>query len=190
MRIIGGSHRGRKLVEWEEGGIRPMRDFVRGALFNILSDIVPGGAFLDLYSGTGSVGLEALSRGARSCTFVDASVEACAIVRRNLDALDFLLVGQVFEGDSFRAIDELRRRGRRFDVIFIGPPYYCGLVPATLAALGDGRLLAGDPVVVGEIHQTEQAGETYGMLTLVDARRYGDNRLLFYRTHEEPSGAE
>ena len=190
MRIIGGSHRGRKLVDWEESGIRPMRDFVRGALFNIISDIVPGVAFLDLYSGTGSVGLEALSGGARSCTFVDASAKACAIVRRNLDALDFLSVGQVFEGDSLHVIDELKRRGRRFDVIFIGPPYYRELVPATLAALGDGRLLSGDPVVVGEIHQTEQGGEVYGVLSLVDARRYGDNRLLFYRTGGEPSGAD
>jgi 16S rRNA (guanine966-N2)-methyltransferase len=188
MRIIGGSRRGRKLVEWQEGGIRPMRDFVRGALFNILADIVLSAAFLDLYSGTGSVGLEALSRGAHSCTFVDASTEACAIVRRNLDALDFLSVGQVFEGDSLRVIDELKRRGRRYDVIFIGPPYYRELVPTTLAALGDGRLLTDDPVVVGEIHRTEQAGEVYGVLTLVDARRYGDNRLLFYRTDGEPSG--
>ncbi len=182
MRIIGGSHRGRKLVDWEESGIRPMRDFVRGALFNILADFVPGAAFLDLYAGTGSVGLEALSRGARSCTFVDASAEACSIVRRNLDALDLLSVGEVFEGDALCLIDELARRGRRFDVVFVGPPYHRGLVPTTLAALGDGRALAEDPVVVGEIHRTEEAGEAYGALRLVDARRYGDNRLLFYRT--------
>jgi 16S rRNA (guanine966-N2)-methyltransferase len=189
MRIIEGSHRGRRLVDWEESGIRPMRDFVRGALFNILSDIVPGAAFLDLYSGTGSVGLEALSRGARSCVFVDASPEACAIARRNLDALDLLSVGRVLQGDCLRTIDELKRRGRRFDVVFIGPPYYHDLVPTTLDALSDGRLLTQDPVVVGEIHKNEQCGETYGVLDLVDDRRYGDNRLLFYRTDEERSGA-
>jgi len=79
MRIIAGSRRGHKLVDWEESGIRPMRDFVRSALFSILAELVPDAAFLDLYSGTGSVGLEALSRGARSCTFVDASAAACAI---------------------------------------------------------------------------------------------------------------
>ncbi len=185
MRIIGGSHRGRKLVDWEDGGIRPMRDFVRGALFNILADFVPGAAFLDLYAGTGSVGLEALSRGARSCTFVDASAEACAIVRRNLDALDLLSVGEVFEGDSLRLIDELARRGRRYGVVFVGPPYHRTLVPTTLTSLGGGQALAEDSVVVGEIHRTEKAGEAYGRLHLVDARRYGDNRLLFYRTSED-----
>ena len=190
MRIIGGSHRGRKLVDWEENGIRPMRDFVRSALFNILSEIVPGAAFLDLYAGTGSVGLEALSRGARSCTFVDASKDACAIVRRNLDALDFLGVAQVLEGDCMHMIDELKRRGRRFEVVFIGPPYYRELVPTTIEALGDGRLLAEDPVVVGEIHQTEDAMDAYGVLHLADARRYGDNRLLFYRTGGRPNGKD
>ena len=160
-----------------------MRDFVRGALFSILADFVPGAKFLDLFAGTGSVGLEALSRGARSCTFVDASAEACSIVRRNLDSLDLLSSGEVFQGDALLLIDELARRGRRFDVVFVGPPYYHDLVPKALAVLGDGRALAEDPVVVGEIHQTEEAAEAYGALRQVDARRYGDNRLLFYRTN-------
>jgi len=182
MRIIGGVHRGRKLVEWEEEVIRPMRDFVRSALFNILVDIVPGARFLDLYAGTGSVGLEALSRGARSCVFVDSSTTACAIIRRNLDALGLLAVGEVFEGEVPRLIEELQRRGRRFDVVFVGPPYYHGLVPATLEVLGAGRLLSDDPVVTGEIHRSETTEDVYGVLKLVDARRYGDNRLIFYRT--------
>jgi len=189
VRIIGGSHRGRKLVDWEEVGIRPMRDFVRTALFNILFDLVPAASFLDLYAGTGSVGLEALSRGGRSCTFVDASGEACAIIRKNLDALDFLPIGEVVEGDCFGVMEELKRRGRRFDIVFVGPPYYHELVPRTLESLADGRLLTDDPVVVGEIHHTERAAESYGVLSLVDARRYGDNRLLFYRTEEGPNDA-
>jgi len=184
MRIIGGSHRGRQLVDWEASGIRPMRDFVRSALFNILVEIVPDSVFLDLYAGTGSVGLEALSRGATSCTFVDASSEACAIVRRNLDALDLLLVGEVFEADCLRMIDELSRRGRRFDVVFVGPPYYREIVPKTLHALGDGRMLTENAVVVAEIHKTEEADDVYGVLRLTDDRRYGDNRLLFYRPGE------
>src|SRR5512136_1739462 len=100
MRIIAGERRGRKLVEWEDSGIRPMRDFVRSALFNILSDFVTDAAFLDLFSGTGSVGLEALSRGACACTFVDQSADACGIVRRNLDALDFLARGDVVQSDA------------------------------------------------------------------------------------------
>ena len=181
MRIIGGSRRVRKLVAWEETGIRPMRDFVRSALFSILIDFIPEADFLDLFSGTGSVGLEALSRGANSCMFVDSAPGSCGIVRRNLGALDFLTEGRVMEGDAIAMIDELARRGRRFDVVFVGPPYYHELAPATLTALSDGRILADDFVVVAEIHHTESAAERYGVLKRVDTRRYGDNQLLFYR---------
>ena len=181
MRIIGGNRRGRKFVDWEETGIRPMRDFVRSALFSILDDFIPEATFLDLFCGTGSVGLEALSRNAKSCIFVDRSPGSCGIVRRNLEALDFLTEGRVLEGDAIAMIDELARRGRRFDIVFIGPPYYQELVPATLTALSEGRILVEDFVVVAEIHHTEVAGEVYGVLERVDTRRYGDNQLLFYR---------
>ncbi|MFC2082448.1 16S rRNA (guanine(966)-N(2))-methyltransferase RsmD [Candidatus Bipolaricaulota bacterium] len=181
MRIISGSRRGRKLVDWEETGIRPMRDFVRSALFSILADFIPDSSFLDLFSGTGSVGLEALSRGATSCLFVDQAAGACGIVRRNLEALDFLAEGRVMEGDAIAMIDELARRGRRFDIVFIGPPYYRELVPAALSAFSEGKILDEDSVVVAEIHQTESAAVAYGVLERVDTRRYGDNQLLFYR---------
>ena len=158
-----------------------MRDFVRSALFSILSDFVTECRFLDLFCGTGSVGLEALSRGASSCLFVDRSPGSCGIARRNLEALDFLTQGRVLEGDAIIMIGELARRGRRFDIVFVGPPYYHELVPATLEALADGRILSEDFVVVAEIHQTEEAQERIGVLQQVDRRRYGDNQLLFYR---------
>ncbi len=181
MRIIGGVKGGRRLVEWDDPGIRPMRDFVRGALFNIVADFIPDAAFLDLYCGTGSVGLEALSRGARSCTFVDRSPEACGIARRNLDALDFLSAGEVVEGECLEVLDRLARVGRRFDLVFVGPPYHQELAPKTLDRLADGRLLTGDPVVITEIHELESLASRFGCLELVDRRRYGDNQLLFYR---------
>ena len=85
------------------------------------------------------------------------------------------------EGDAIAVISELGRRARRFDIVFIGPPYYQELVPLMLSALADGRALADDFVVVAEIHKKESAAETYGVLERVDVRRYGDNQLLFYR---------
>jgi 16S rRNA (guanine966-N2)-methyltransferase len=181
VRIIGGSRKGRKLVEWEQQGIRPMRDFVRSALFSILNDFVPESVFLDLCCGTGSVGLEALSRGAASCMFVDVSPDSCAIVRRNLESLDFLTEGRVMEGDAAVMIGELGRRARKFDIVFIGPPYYQELVPSILTSLADGKLLSDDFVVVAEIHHKETAANAYGILERVNVRRYGDNQLLFYR---------
>lgn len=168
-------------MEWDQPGIRPMRDFVRTALFNIIEDFVVGARFLDLFCGTGSVGLEALSRGASSCVFVDRSLGACGIVRRNLDALDFLDQGRVMEGDALEMLVEMRRLGRRFDLVFVGPPYGQGLVPRTLTGLGPGTILGEDCVVIAEIHHKETVSDTYGVLDRVDHRRYGDNELHFYR---------
>ena len=184
MRIIGGSKRGRRLVDWEEGGIRPVRDFVRTALFSIVSDFVPDAVCLDLYAGTGCLGLEALSRGAKSCLFVDHAREACGIIRRNAEALDLLVASEVFEGDAVEAIDRFARRGRRFDLVFIDPPYFQGLVPQALRALAECGALTSDPIVVAAVHKSEEAERAYGSLVLADRRRHGDNLLLFYREAE------
>jgi len=181
VRIIAGSRKGRRLVDWEESGIRPMRDFVRTAMFNILSDFVSDARFLDLFCGTGSVGLEALSRGARSCTFVDRSPVACGIVRRNLDALDLLAEGEVIEGEILDVIEGLARRGREYELVFIGPPYGLGLAPIALSALAAGDLLTADPVVVAEVRRGEDLNERFGVLERVDDRLYGDNRIVFHR---------
>jgi len=182
VRIIGGALKGRRLVDWEESGIRPVRDKVRSALFNIIADFVPGSACADLFAGTGSLGLEALSRGARGCTFVDSASAACALIRRNLESLDLLPFGEVFEGDVASAIDHFARRGRRFDLVFVDPPYFRGLAPRALEAVASCHALSADPVVVVATHKSETLSEAFGELVLVDSRRYGDNALHFYRS--------
>ncbi len=185
MRITGGTKRGRQLVPWDEGGIRPMRDFVRSALFNILADLVPGARFLDLFSGTGSVGLEALSRGAAQAVFVDSSPEACGIARRNLLGLGLLDRGEVIEKDFQEAIEHLTRRGRRFDLLFVGPPYGKGLAAAALDLLGTGGLLAPGAIVVTEVYKKEDLPSSFGHLRRADRRVYGDNALVFFCLAEE-----
>lgn len=188
MRITGGSRRGWKLVSWEEAGIRPMRDFVRTALFNILGDLVPKARFLDLFCGTGSVGLEALSRGAAECVFVDSTTQACAITRRNLDALGFLDRGKVIQADFAEGIDHLQRRGRTFDLVFVGPPYEKGLAEAALCLLADGQLVVEDAIIVTEVYKKEETASVYGRLTRFEQRVYGDNMLVFYCASKGSSG--
>jgi len=185
MRITGGSHRGRPLVPWDASGIRPMRDFVRSALYNILGDLVRDARFLDLFCGTGSVGLDALSRGAAGCVFVDLSEDACGIVRRNLDQFDFLDRAEVVSRDFTEAIDHLERRGHVFDLVFAGPPYGRGLAPAALRRLGDSRLIAADGMVITEVFRKEQLDSSYGRLSRIRERAYGDNALWFYAADPE-----
>jgi len=165
-----------------------MRDFVRTALFNILGDLVPKARFLDLFCGTGSVGLEALSRGAVECAFVDSATQACAITRRNLDALGFLDRGKVIQADFAEGIDHLQRRGRTFDLVFVGPPYGKGLAEAALRLLGDGRLVAEDAIIVAEVYKKEETASVYGRLTRIEQRVYGDNMLVFYRASKGTNG--
>lgn len=180
MRILAGSLRGRPILEPTlKRGLRPMREAVRAALFSILNNYVRGARFLDLFAGTGSVGLEALSRGAVSCVFVDASAEACRIIRKNLENLG--LRASVYQLDAFKAIELFRSRGWKFDLVFLGPPYGKDLAHQALAHLAAYPILKAGALVVAEIFKKESTQEQYGLLESFDERVYGDNRLCFYR---------
>jgi len=168
-------------VEWQAAGIRPMRDFVRTALFNIIGETILEARFLDLFCGTGSVGLEALSRGAREVTFIDQSADACGIVRRNLDQLGFLDRARVLHVDYVEGIDYLERRGKKFDLVFVGPPYDKGLADAALRLFSERSILDPDAVVITEVRNKTTLDQQYGLLKQIDKRVYGDNVLDFYR---------
>jgi len=190
LRIISGSKRGHRLVDWQESGIRPMRDFVRSALFNILADLVVDARLLDLFCGTGSVGLEALSRGRGRATFVDRSPGACSIVRRNLDALGFLGQGSILQRDYAIGIDHLERRGKRYDLIFVGPPYDKGLAKAALRLIAEHEILAKDGLIITEVRNKTHLNDIYGPLERVDKRIYGDNVLDFYGLGEPTASVQ
>jgi len=184
MRIIQGSHRGRKLRSEEVEDLRPMRAQVRAALFNILnarSARVPGSRFLDLFAGTGSVGIEALSRGAAQTVFVDVSHEAIRLIKDNLRTLQLSERAVVYHEDAIKALAQLEAEGQRFDLVFIGPPYGKNLAERALAALAETHLLNEDALVITEIFKKEALREAYGRLKRSDMRRYGDNVLVFYR---------
>lgn len=181
VRIIGGEKRGHRLAEWHGAGIRPLRDRVRTSLFDILGQRVVGAGFLDLFAGTGAVGLEALSRGAKAATFVDSSGKAIRIIRENLRRLGYQDRARVIKMDALEAIRSLARRGRKFDIAFVGAPYGGDLALRATAALGTFCPLAPEAMVVVEVfHKTEPA-QRYGELELQSVRDYGDTRLVFYR---------
>ncbi len=184
MRIIGGRLSGRPLVEPTpkiKKFLRPMREAVRAALFNILGDSVIDTRFLDLFAGTGSIGLEALSRGARSCVFVDISDEACQIIRKNIENLGLSSQTRLYQLDVLKAIQSFHHQGEQFDIVFIGPPYGKELAHTTLAQIAAHPILTPGALVVTEIFKKEQVQREYGLLQAFDVRTYGDNRLWFYR---------
>jgi 16S rRNA (guanine(966)-N(2))-methyltransferase RsmD len=184
MRIIGGRLGGRLLLEPTpqiKRFLRPMREAVRAALFDILNDSVTEARFLDLFAGTGSIGLEALSRGARACVFVDSSEQACQIIRENLKNLDLERCASVYQLDALKAVEMFHRQGQRFDLVFIGPPYGKGLAHKTLAHIAAHPILSPGALVVTEIFKKEKVQAEYSLLKSFDGRTYGDNHLRFYR---------
>jgi 16S rRNA (guanine(966)-N(2))-methyltransferase RsmD len=178
MRIIAGSARGRRLVGPSSEGTRPLSDRAREALFNILGPGIRDERFLDLFAGTGAVGLEALSRGAASATFVEQGRDALADIRTNLTDLGFD-GGAVVAGD---VVGFLGRTREQFDVVFSGPPQWSELWSKTLAAI-DGRdgVLADGGLVVTQLDPSEDTGDPeLASLERVDVRTYGRTLLLFH----------
>jgi len=173
MRVVAGEYRGRRLIAPKGTATRPTADRVREALFNILGD-VSGAVVLDLYAGSGALGIEALSRGAAAATFVDRDERALAAVRSNLEA--FGAVARVVRSD---AIAFLRRdQGAMYDLVFADPPY------DSAPELGTGlsellpEVVAEDAVIVTESDKRSPLELT---LPLADERTYGDTRIAIHR---------
>jgi 16S rRNA (guanine966-N2)-methyltransferase len=123
IRIISGIYKGRRLKLVPSTSVRPMQDKVKGALFNILGDRVRGAVCLDGFAGTGSIGLEALSRGAASCVFVDELYPAVKVIRRNVETCGAGESAVVLHREFNRAVIDLAKQGVRFDIVFLDPPY-------------------------------------------------------------------
>ena len=170
MRIVAGTHGGRRLTAPRGTQTRPTSDRVREALFSILGERVSGARVLDLFAGTGALGMEALSRGAASATFVDRDVAA---VRANLEAL--ALEGEVHRRD---ALAFLRTASGPFDLVFLDPPYReaAGLAPKLAATLPP--VLAPGALVVSE--SDRRAPLDLAPIPTLDERRYGDTLIRFH----------
>ena len=183
MRVIAGLAKGRKLVSVPGAGTRPIADKVKGALFDILGMDVEGATFLDLFAGTGSVGIEALSRGARHAVFVERARKAIVTVRRNLEITGFTEQAEVIHGNAFRFLDHAAP-DLRFDYIYVAPPQYQDLWAKTLLALNDKPLLAADGLVIVQVYPKEIHEINTPRFRLTRERRYGSTLLQFYAFSE------
>ena len=187
MRIVGGKFKGHSIASPSGSATRPTSDRVREAIFNILAHgidglSIEGARVLDLFAGTGALGLEALSRGARFCQFIDDSAEARGLIRRNADALGVIGLVKIWRRDATRLGPCAPQPG--FDLVFADPPYGRGLGGKALAALVEGQWLNPGAVVVLEEAVTAEVKSVPG-LALLDSRSYGDTRVLFYRFNAE-----
>ncbi len=180
MRIIGGQARGRTIVAPAGAKTRPTQDYVRESLFNILRWDVPQARVLDLFAGTGALSLEAVSRGAQDAVLVDADRDACAAIRRNIESARMQEQCRLLQKDYRAAMEQLGREGRRFDLIFIDPPYKMENTGEMCAALYDGGLLAEAFLIVVE-HRRGCAPLLDARFEAFDQRNYGDTQVTFVR---------
>ena len=187
MRITAGKFGGRSLVTPRDASVRPTADKVRQAIFNILvhNDFGTGFALLgarvaDVYAGTGAMGIEALSRGAAFCLFVDDAAESRALIRRNVEALALTGVTKIWRRDAARLGAMAPGAGGPFGLVILDPPYRRGLIAPALTGLRDGFWLAENAVLVAETAAEETVPPTDGFAVL-DARVYGDTRVALLR---------
>ncbi len=177
MRVIAGSAKGHKLVAPPSNRTRPVLDQVKEAIFNILFDVTDLRVG-DFFAGSGAVGIEALSRGARDAVFVESWSPAVEVIRRNLAHTRLEDRAIVIARPVDIAIAQLGRQGRRFDLIFVDPPYERDLVGPTLERIAEQELLAPAGRIVVEHHPKEPIQAPPG-LVLTDTRKYGQTRISF-----------
>ena len=188
MRITGGEFRGRAIAAPATGAIRPTQDRVREALFSILAPEMPGADFLDLFAGTGAVGLEALSRGARRATFVEANRRHLAVLNANIATLGVAARAEVAAADAYRWIAG-GGAGSGFSIAFADPPYALGEergYASVLAALAARGVVRPGGLFVAEMTAVQKSEETPGWDLLRD-RTYGKTRLCIWRRTKDPS---
>lgn len=185
MRIISGIAKGRKLLSPEGMGTRPTLDRVKQSIFNIIQNRVSGAKVLDVFAGTGSLGLEAASRGAELCYLIDKGETTFKLLKQNIENLNFSDICKCYNIDSYAALNEFGNKGMIFDLIFIDPPYLKDMIPPAIDIITEKSLLEKDGLIITKIDSSEKIYGGNGKIVLVDNRKYGNTTICFYEFRED-----
>jgi len=178
MKISRGTHKGRNIKTPEE--IRPVSLKVKESCFNIIKDIVPDAAVLDLFAGSGALGFEAISCGAKSVVFVDHAKASLEVVSENITALGLELKAKTIYGDALERIKDFKIRNQAFDLIFLDPPYYQGILNKTLQRIVEYDIVSDFGFLVAFCYESDEFLDKYGYFSLILKKEYGQNRVLVY----------
>jgi len=180
MRVITGKARGRRLLSPEGMDVRPTTDKVKECMFSIIQFELEDATVLDLFAGSGQLGIEALSRGAKKAVFVDSSRKSLEVVRRNIETVRIDAVANVTQSDSISFLQTTRER---FDICFLDPPYHKGLCDKAFEHLP--RVLNENAIVICETQSDEELPDSVGKLTEKKEYRYSAIKLTVYRQPAE-----
>ncbi|CFY04893.1 RNA methyltransferase, RsmD [Syntrophomonas zehnderi OL-4] len=188
MRVIAGSARGKRLKAPAGLHTRPITDMIKEALFNVWGQEIIEASVLDLFAGSGSVGIEALSRGAGRVVMVDNDKNAIQVIKENLANCGINVGFEIFFNDVFKAVDLLNRHQEKFDFIYIDPPFTNDKIFAQIMQLlGEIKVLASDGSLVIRTKKQKEMAESYGHLYKYRSRIYGESCLHYYTWTEEDS---
>lgn len=182
MRVISGKARGLKLKTIEGDSTRPTKDMVKEALFSMLANYVQDAIVLDLFAGSGAVGIEALSRGAQLAYFADINKECIQIIKENLTKAHFIDQSKIYNLDYIDILDKVRNIS--FDIIYIDPPYNKGLGVKAIEIISTYDLLKTKGVIVYETDEIEEVPNVIANYEIFKSKKYGRNILNFYSRKE------
>lgn len=189
MRVIAGTVRGFRLQAPSGRRTRPTADRVREALFNILSPYVIDSRVLDLFAGSGAVGIEALSRGAVRAVFVEEHPAALKALRKNLDKTGMEEKAGIIPFDIETALKLLHKKKEMFDLVYLDPPYHQGMIASTLEGLAKGETVSPRGLVIAEASSRESIPEAVANFRCYRRQNYGDTDLIFFRnTNSDDDG--
>ena len=178
LRVISGSARGMKLLCADGNDVRPTLDRVKESVFNMIAFDIADSCVLDLFSGSGALGIEALSRGARKCTFLDSSSSSISITKKNLEATRLLHSAIVINSDS---IDFLEKTDQKFDIIFIDPPYNSDLYEKSLLKIRENKLLTNNGFIVLEYDNVITPEFDCCGFEIIKEKKYGRGKILLMK---------
>lgn len=187
MRVISGSARGRTLKAVPGMGTRPTTDKVKEALFSMIGPYFDGGAVLDLFAGTGGLGIEALSRGMDKAVFVDLEYKSIEVVRSNLKAAGLEDKAEVYKNDAERALKALAKREAAFDLVFLDPPYRLKHVDKLMATMDSLKLLKPEATIVVEYDSSFEYPDSFGPFKEVRKAKYGEAAVSVYNYEQQES---
>lgn len=183
MKVIAGLAKGKQLKFPKNSKgkrIRPLTSAAKEALFNILAPRISGSFFLDLFAGTGAVGIEALSRGAELAIFVELERKIADTIRQNLEITGFSDKAEIYNLDALKAIQLIDRNKGKFNIIFIGAPYGSSILEKALAGISVSQIVGQDGIVIAEHRSRDPVKDSYGGLIKYRDARYGDTMFSFY----------
>lgn len=181
MRIIAGKARGRKLIPPATMETRPTLDRVKEAMFSIIQGYILDAVVIDVFAGTGSLGLEAASRGAKQVYLIDKSPVTFPLLKKNIENLKFGDFCTPLNMDSYEALRNLANKNKVFDIIFIDPPYCKEMIPEAIKIVKENNLLQKNGIIVTKIDSIEDIYEGYEDLVLMKSKKYGNTTTCFYK---------